>query len=56
MDTKFLDIYTSIFNLQQDMDQRRRPTGTKDYPVRTCRDLFYGHSNFKDGKTTIINF
>lgn len=48
---KFLDIYSSIYAMRQELDLMRKPTGTRDNPVRTCKDLFYGYPHFKDGKT-----
>nr|CAD7427672.1 unnamed protein product [Timema monikensis] len=47
---KFLDMYSSIYTMRQDLDRMRKPVGTRENPVRTCRDLFYGHPQFKDGK------
>lgn len=50
LDVKYLEIYRSISNIRQELDRRYRPTGTRNNPVRTCKDLFYGHPHFKDGK------
>lgn len=47
---KFLDMYSSIYTMRQDLERIRKPLGTRDNPVRTCKDLFYGHPHFKDGK------
>jgi len=46
-------MYNSVFVMQQKLDLIRKPTGTKDNPVRTCRDLFHGQPQFKDGKITV---
>lgn len=48
---KFLDMYSSIYTIRQDLDRIRKPVGTRENPVRTCKDLYYGHPQFKDGKT-----
>lgn len=49
LEPKFLDMYTSIYSMRQDMDRLRKPTGTRENPVRTCRDLYFGHPKFGDG-------
>jgi len=50
LDWNFLDMYNSVSVMQQKLDLMRKPTGTKDNPVRTCRDLFHGQPQSKDGK------
>ena len=47
--SKLLDMYSSIYTMRQDLERVKKPIGTKDNPVRTCRDLFYGHPQFGDG-------
>lgn len=47
---KFIDLYTSIYTMRQDLDRLRKPVGSKENPARTCRDLYYGHPTFEDGK------
>lgn len=49
---KFVDMYSTIYSMKQEMDRIRRPVGTKDNPVRTCKDLYFGHPQFEDGKIT----
>lgn len=51
---EFLDIYSSIYAMRQELDRIRKPTGSRANPVRTCRDLFYGHPHFKDGKILLL--
>lgn len=46
---KFLDMYSSIYAMRQDLERVRKPVGTRDNPVRTCKDLYYGHPQFTDG-------
>ena len=46
---KFVDMYTSIYNMRQDLDKIRKPVGTKENPGRSCKDLHYGHPQFADG-------
>lgn len=50
---KFVDMYSTIYAMKQEMDRIRRPVGTKDNPVRTCKDLYFGHPQFEDGKASI---
>lgn len=45
-----LEVYSKIYLLSQELDRIRNPMGTKENPVRTCKDLYYGHPDFKDGK------
>lgn len=55
LEPKFLDMYSSIYSMRQEMDRIRKPMGTRDNPVRTCRDLYYGHPQLKDGQWPLIN-
>lgn len=48
--SKYVDMYSTIYSMKQEMDRIRRPVGTKDNPVRTCKDLYFGHPQFEDGK------
>jgi len=49
LNAKLQDVYTDIYNMRVELERTRKPLGTRDNPVRTCRDLFYGHPHFKDG-------
>lgn len=51
---KFLDMYSTIYSMKQEMDRIRRPVGTKNNPVRTCKDLYFGHPQFEDGKLHFV--
>lgn len=46
---KYADIVSSIYGMRQDLERIRKPVGTRENPVMTCKDLFYGHPQFKDG-------
>lgn len=46
---KFLDMYSSIYAMRQELDRIRKPIGSRENPVRTCKDLFYGHPHFNNG-------
>lgn len=46
---KLLDINKAFTNIQQQLHLMRKPIGTRENPARTCRDLFYGHPDLKDG-------
>ena len=48
--SKLLDMYSSIYAMRQDLERVKKPIGTRDNPARTCRDLFYGHPQFGDGR------
>lgn len=51
---KLQEVYSDIYDMRLELERVRKPLGTRDNPVRTCRDLFYGHPHFKDGITKII--
>lgn len=51
---KYIDIVSSIYGMRQDLERIRKPVGTRDNPVMTCKDLFYGHPQFKDGNYNYI--
>ncbi|KAJ8938471.1 hypothetical protein NQ318_004111, partial [Aromia moschata] len=46
---KFLDMYSTIYSMRQDLERIRKPTGTKENPAMSCRDLYYGHPHYTDG-------
>lgn len=48
-DVKFLDMYNNIYSIRQDLERVKRPTGTRDNPSRSCRDLYYGHPQYMSG-------
>lgn len=50
---KFLDMYSSIYAMRQELDRIRKPIGSRENPARTCKDLFYGHPHFHDGQYSI---
>lgn len=50
----YVDIVSSIYGMRQDLERMRKPVGTRENPVMTCKDLFYGHPQFKDGNDAII--
>lgn len=48
--SKFLDMYSSIYSMRQELDRVKKPVGTRENPARSCRDLWYGYQNhFDDG-------
>lgn len=47
---QYLDMYSSIYSMRQDLERIKKPVGSRENPVRTCKDLFYGHPQFKDGE------
>lgn len=47
---KLQEVYSDIYDMRLELERVKKPLGTRDNPVRTCRDLFYGHPHFKDGK------
>lgn len=51
---KFLDMYTSIYTMRQEMEKMRKPVGTRENPVRSCKDLYYGHPQFSDGNKSVL--
>jgi len=51
---KYIDIVSSIYSMRQDLERIRKPVGTRENPVMTCKDLFYGHPQFKDGDYNYI--
>ena len=52
---KLLDMYSSIYTMRTDLERIKKPQGSKDNPVRSCKDLYFGHPQFKDGKGNIFN-
>lgn len=47
---KFLDMYSSIYAMREDLENIRKPSGSRENPVRCCKDLYLGHPNYEDGK------
>lgn len=50
VEPKFLDMYSSIYSMREDLEKLRKPSGSRANPVRNCKDLYLGHPNYKDGK------
>lgn len=47
---KFLEMYSSIYTMRQELDRVRKPDGkSRENPGRTCRDLWYGFPYFENG-------
>lgn len=46
----FFEIYNDLYKMRQEIIRIRRPVGSKENPGRSCRDLYYGHPHFTDGK------
>lgn len=51
---KFLDMYSTIYSMRQDLERVRKPLGTRENPGRSCRDLHFGHPQSADGNIKII--
>lgn len=51
---KLQEVYSDIYDMRLELERVKKPLGTRDNPVRTCRDLFYGHPHFKDGKKILF--
>ena len=47
---KLLSMYSSIYSMRQDIHRIEKPIGSRDNPIRTCRDLHFGHPEYKSGK------
>jgi collagen type V/XI/XXIV/XXVII alpha len=53
---KLAEVYSDIYNMRVELERVKKPLGTRENPVRTCRDLFYGHPHFKDGEQAYYHF
>ena len=42
-------IFNDIDRLDSEIVAIKTPTGTRENPARTCRDIFLGHPDYKDG-------
>lgn len=45
----FIDVYTSIYAMREDLERIRKPLGLRENPARTCKDLYFSHPHFKNG-------
>ena len=47
-------IFSHIDELDSELQDIKFPQGTKESPARTCRDIYHGHPESKDGE--IFNY
>lgn len=40
--------------MRKDLDNTRKPRGTKEFPARTCKDIYNAHPKFEDGQFFFI--
>jgi hypothetical protein len=45
-----ITVYTDIYNMRIELEKMKKPIGTRESPARSCKDLFHGHPQLKDGK------
>jgi len=48
-DVDLITVYTDIYNMRIELEKMKKPIGTRDSPARSCKDLFHGHPQLKDG-------
>ena len=48
-DVDLITVYTDVYNMRIELEKMKKPIGTKDSPARSCKDLFFGHPQLKDG-------
>ena len=44
-----ITVYTDVYNMRIELEKMKKPIGTKNSPARSCKDLFFGHPQLKDG-------
>ena len=49
-DVDLITVYTDIYNMRIELEKMKKPIGTRESPARSCKDLFHGHPQLKDGK------
>lgn len=48
------EVVDDIEELRNDIAEMKLPSGTKENPARTCRDIYLGHPQFQDGRNNTI--
>jgi collagen type V/XI/XXIV/XXVII alpha len=48
-DVDLITVYTDVYNMRIELEKMKKPIGTKNSPARSCKDLFFGHPQLKDG-------
>ena len=46
-------VFTQLDDLKEDVSDLKFPTGAKDSPARSCRDIYIGHPDFDDGRNHV---
>jgi hypothetical protein len=54
-DVDLITVYTDIYNMRIELEKMKKPIGTRDSPARSCKDLFHGHPQLKDGELTLMS-
>ena len=49
-DVDLVTVYTDIYNMRIELEKMKKPIGTRESPARSCKDLFHGHPQLKDGR------
>jgi collagen type V/XI/XXIV/XXVII alpha len=48
-DVDLVTVYTDVYNMRIELEKMKKPIGTRNSPARSCKDLFQGHPQLKDG-------
>ena len=47
-------VWASLAEIEAAIQSIKNPTGTKDMPARTCRDLALAHPHFENGRLILL--
>lgn len=48
-DLDLLTVYTDVYNMRIDLEKVKKPTGSRESPARSCKDLSHAYSQLTDG-------
>ena len=54
-DVDLVTVYTDVYNMRIELEQLKKPMGSRNNPARSCKDLKHGHPQLDEGKISFLD-